>query len=83
MAHLVTQPHQNYNQITDHHSEPSGTELNGSPTTTELKKSHPSRLVEGQSFYSRVVDKNSGGIISGVRVPAPYPGFQCQEVKPP
>ena len=43
-------------------------QLNGSLTTMELKKPHPSRLVEGAQTQNRlvphpyVVDKNSGGI---------------------
>ena len=42
----------------------------------ELKKPHPSRLVEGEEIwrvpYPCVVGKNSGGIAWKQRVPAPY-----------
>ena len=48
MAHLFTQPHQNYNQnIEQPSTEPLEIELNGSLTIMELKKPHPSRLVQG------------------------------------
>ena len=52
--------------------------LNGSLTTTELKKPHPSRLVGGAQtqnwlvLYPHVVDKNSGGIYREQGVPAPH-----------
>ena len=50
------------------HSETSEIELNGSLTTTELKKPHPSRLVGGVQMldglvpHPCVVDKNLGGL---------------------
>ena len=73
----------NYIKITtelynNRHSEPSEIELNGSLTTTELKKPHPSRQVgdtemqKGLVPHSYVVDKNSWGISQEQRVPAPY-----------
>ena len=52
----------------NHHSEPSEIRLNGSPTTTELKEPHPSRLAGGVHRWDRlvphqcVVDKNLEGI---------------------
>ena len=62
-------------------------ELNGSLTTTELKKPHPSRLVggvqkqKGLVSLPGVVDKNLGGPSWERVVPAlhqdPSPGFQC------
>ena len=68
-------------------------ELNGSLTTTELKKPHPSRLVGGTQMqnwlvqYPFVVNKNLGGIYRGAGVQAPHwahsPRFQCQEDKSP
>ena len=51
-------------------------ELNGSLTTTELKKPHPSGLVGGVQMWNRlashpcVVDKNSGGLSWEQGVPA-------------
>ena len=48
----------------NHHLEPSETELNGSLTTMELKKPHPSRVVGGAQVrngpipHPHVVDKN-------------------------
>ena len=73
----------------NHHSEPSEIELNGSLTTMELQKPHPSTLVGGaQTRYSLVphlcvVDKNFGGIYLGSKESQPHtrppsPGFQCQ-----
>ena len=69
MAHLFTQPHQNYNQnIEQPHSELSEIELNGSVTTTELKKPHPASLVGGVQTWNGwfphplVVGENLGGI---------------------
>ena len=64
MARLFPQPHQNDN----HHSEPSEIESNGNPTTTELKKLHPPRLVGGVKTQNRLVPhplavgKNLGGM---------------------
>ena len=75
------------------HSEPSEIELNGSLTTTELKKPHPSRLVGGVQTenglvsHPRVVDKSLGGISQDQGVlphtRTPSPGFQGQEDKSP
>ena len=50
----------NYIKITtkmqnNHHSEPAETELNGSLTTTELKTSHPSRLLGGAQAWNGLV----------------------------
>ena len=51
-----------------HHSEPSEIKLNGSLTSMELKKPHPSRLVGRVELWNSLVphscqvDKNSGGI---------------------
>ena len=48
----------------NHHSELSEIDLNGSLTTTELKKPHPSKLVGGAEMqiglvpHTSVVDKN-------------------------
>ena len=39
----------------NHHSEPSDIKLNGSLTTTELKKPHPSRLVGGVETQNGLV----------------------------
>ena len=66
----------------NHHSEPSEIWLNGS-LTTELKKAHPSRLVEGVETWNRlvphprVVDKNLGVTSweQGVLTPYQAPGF--------
>ena len=50
----------------------------------ELKKPHPSRLVEGAHTWNGlvphlpVVDKYSGGDISGARSPSPTPGPPAQ-----
>ena len=75
--------------LNNHHSEPSEIEL----TTTELKKPHPSRLVEGEETrqglvpHPHVVDKNLEGISSELGVPVlhqvPSQGFRCQEDKSP
>ena len=55
-------------------------ELNGSLTTMEFKKPHPSRLVGGVQTQNGL-DKNSRGITQeqGIRGPhqAPRSGFQC------
>ena len=56
----------------NHHSKLSRIELNGRPTTMELKKLHPSRLLGDMETWNgvipnlHVVDKNLGG-----EVPAP------------
>ena len=58
--------------------------MNGSLTTAELKKPHPSRLVEGAEMrnglvpHPNMVDKNFGRDISGVRSPSPTPGPLAQ-----
>ena len=52
MAHLLTQPHQNYHH---YHSELSDIELNGSLTTMELKKTHPFTLVGGLETQNGLV----------------------------
>ena len=62
----------------NHHSEPSQIELNGSLTTTQLTKPHPSRLVGGMEMQNRlvphpcVVDKNLGGISQERGGPIPH-----------
>ena len=62
----------------NHHSELSEIKLNGSPTTTELQKPCPSRLVGGMRTQNRlvphlgVVDKNLRGIPWEQGVPAPH-----------
>ena len=72
----------NYIKITtkiqnNHHSEPSEIELNGSLTTMELKKPHPSRLVGGAPIWNglfphpHVVDKTLGGISQEQAGPPP------------
>ena len=38
----------------NHHSEPSEVELNGSLTTAELKKPHPSRLIGVAEMWNRL-----------------------------
>ena len=80
-------------QLKLHHSEPTEIELNGSLTTTELKKPHPFRLAGGVQTrnglvpHPCVVDKNLGGISQERGVPAPHqalsPGSQWQEYKSP
>ena len=80
-AHILAQPHQNYNYI-NCHSEPSQIELNGSLTTIDLKKPHPSRLVGGAETQNKLVphvhevDKNLD--ISGTRSPSPSSGQSAQ-----
>ena len=66
-------------------------ELNGSLTTMEFKKPHPSRLVGGERYWTGwspiQMDKNSGGISQEREIPEPHrplsPRFQCQEDKCP
>ena len=65
--------YQNYTKLqNNHHSKLSRIELNGRPTTMELKKLHPSRLLGDMETWNgvipnlHVVDKNLGG-----EVPAP------------
>ena len=58
--------------------------LNGSLTTTELNKPHPSRLVGGTQTWNGLapthVDKNSGGMdILGAKSPRPTPGPPAQD----
>ena len=61
MAPLFAQPHQITTKIQNHHhSEPSEIELNGSLTTTELKKPHPFRLVDPPDCW-RVGDTEQVG----------------------
>ena len=59
--------------------------MNGSLTTTELKRSYPSRPVRGAETWNelvphpRVMDKNSGGISWEQGVPRYREGFDgCQ-----
>ena len=48
MADILAKPHQNATQLeNNHHSEPSEIKFNGSVTTMQLKKPHPSRLARG------------------------------------
>ena len=62
----------------NHHSEPSEIELNGSLTTTELKKPHISRLIEGVHTWNGLVphphevDKNLVRISQEWEVVAPH-----------
>ena len=92
MARLFAQPHQNYNQNMEQPSlKPSETKLNGSLTTTKLKKPHPPRRAGGAQTLNGLVphlcvlDKNSGGTSWEQGVPAPHqalqPSFQCQKEK--
>ena len=77
----------------NHHSKLSEIKLNGSPTTMELKKPHPSRPLGGAEMpkglvpYPHLLDKNSGGISQEGVVPAqtrlPSTWFKCQEDKAP
>ena len=89
MPHLFTQTHRITTKIqNNHHSEPSEIELNGSLTTIELKKPHPSKLVEGAQMqnrlvpYSYVLEKNSGGISWEQGVPAQHQAPQHRVLVP-
>ena len=55
MALLLTEPHQNYNKLQNYHSELSEIELSGSLTTTELKKPHPSRCKDAETWKGLVL----------------------------
>ena len=55
-AHLFAESHQNPTTLqNNHHAEQSEIEWNGSLTTTELKKPHPSRLVAGAQMLNGMV----------------------------
>ena len=65
--------------------------MNGSLTTTELKKPHPPRMARGVETWNRpvlhpcMVDKNSKGYFRSEESHSRYPKpeFQCQEDKYP
>ena len=83
---MVTSSH-NHIKITtkiwnNHHSEPLEIKLNGSLTTIELKKPHPSKLVGGVQMqnglvpHSHMVDTNLGGVSPDQGIPAPQQASQ-------
>ena len=61
--------------------------MNGSLTTTELKKPYPSRLVGGAQTWNGLVQhprgQKFGRDTSRMRSPRSTPGFQCLEYKSP
>ena len=75
----------------NHHSEPTKIKLNGSLTTTELKKPHPSRLVGGvktwmswsHSHWIKIWEGYLRSEESQPHTKPPNPGFQSQEDKSP
>ena len=97
MAHLLAQPHQNYNKLqTKDHLQLSEIELNGNPTTTELKKPHQLSTVgdteacrhrTGRShthlWWVKTQEGYLGSEGSQLHIRPPSPGYQCQEEKPP